>query len=98
MLGALKVQAMTAAAAAKKNCEGGSNGEQYPLNLRLNNRMLFTSLSLRQQSQLPKSSQYHLTSIVGSSSPPPAAIQLNQWTFTNRHIRILNFIACAVTS
>lgn len=93
MLGVLKAQAMTAV--VHRSCEGRSNGEQHPLNLRLNNRKLFTSLSLRQQSQLPESSDHHLTSIIGSSSPSPVAIQLNQWTFTHRHIRILNFIACA---
>lgn len=71
-----------------------------PYGLRLPLQRLSASSSVRpvNGSTAPSTSEpsleSHYSSAVGCSSP----LQLSHWNLTQRHVRILNFIACAVSS
>ncbi|CAI9777615.1 unnamed protein product [Fraxinus pennsylvanica] len=66
------------------------------LNLRLHPHRRFASLILQSDdnvnASIEPSVSSNLTSAVGSSSS--SALNLSQWTLTQRHIHILNFTAC----
>ncbi|XVE83233.1 hypothetical protein DITRI_Ditri16bG0071200 [Diplodiscus trichospermus] len=77
----------------------------FPPNIRPHRRSHNLRLPLRRFASL--SVRYGLASPSSSSSEPSASthyissvgspsLQLSQWTFTNRHIFVLNVIACAV--
>ena len=66
---------------------------RLPYNLGLPNRQL-PSLSIRAQSLSDPSTSSRYTDTIGTSSP--AFLQFPQCTLTQRHILVLNVVACAV--
>lgn len=89
MVGALRLRA--APLASMSSIDNGGLNYKPRLNLRFNsNRRIFTALCIGQS---PPSDSSVLTTSVGTASTSP--VHLSQWTFTNRHIQILNFAACA---
>lgn len=84
-----------------RNCSGSGGGfvcSHRRLSLRLPPHRRFASLILQSDdnvnASIEPSVSSNLTSAVGSSSS--SALNLSQWTLTQRHIYILNLIACAV--
>ncbi|KAL2528193.1 hypothetical protein Fot_20794 [Forsythia ovata] len=95
MLSALKLQVSNPG--PHRNCDGGFVSSHRRLSLRLPPHRRFASLILQSDdnanASIEPSVSSHLISTVGSSSS--STLHLSQWTLTQRHIHILNFIACA---
>ncbi|CAK9176743.1 unnamed protein product [Ilex paraguariensis] len=81
----------------KSNCGRsfvGNFAASQTFNLRMPHRT-FASLSSQSDNASPEPSiSSRFTATVGSS--PSSSLQLSQWNLTQRHILVLNFIACAV--
>ncbi|KAK3023144.1 hypothetical protein RJ639_044378 [Escallonia herrerae] len=93
MISAPTLQALNPAAISTSDQDfAGIYTSRCRLNLRPHNRR-FATLSLQPNTASSESSvSSHFTSTVGTSCPP---LQLSDWNLTQRHILVLNFIACA---